>query len=139
MSLRVKRPVSLESMDGATSGDDYGSRIAKLIPAEALGLYGSAVALVNSPNERAETVALWVIVLVCCMLAVIIRYRATLDPATRRPQWTAIVIALVSFLLWLTALGPPTSPIPLPDDLKFAGGLAAMLWGTVVPYFYKGE
>ncbi len=139
MSLRVHRPVSLESMDGTTTGDDYGSRIAKLIPAEALGLYGSAVALVNSPNEAAERAALWVIVLVCCVLTVVIRYRATLDPATKRPQWKAIIIALVSFLLWLTALGPRTSPIPVRDDFKFAGALAALLWGTMVPYFYKGE
>lgn len=138
MSLRIEKPSIHEGVGGG-DGDDWGSRIAKLIPAEALGLYGSAVALVSTPSAQARTNALWVIFAVCCVLTILIRYRATLDPTTKRPAWTAIMIALVSFILWLTALGPPTSPIALPASYAFAGPLAALLWGTVVPYIYKGE
>jgi hypothetical protein len=136
MSLRVTRPSILESV-GGDGGDEWGTRIAKLIPAEALGLYGSAVALVPVASS-ARVGALWVIVLVCCLLTLLIRYRATLDPTTRTPQWPAITISIVSFLLWLVALGAPTSPIALPADLTFAGPLAALLWGTAIPYIYKG-
>ena len=71
--------------------------------------------------------------------AIIDLYRATLDPATNKPAWTAIGIALVSFILWVWALGPPNSPIPVVPDLPTAGPLAALLWGTVLPYIYKGE
>lgn len=139
MSLRINRPVALESVGGGGDpGDDWGTRIAKLIPAEALGLYGSAVALVATPSPSARLGALWVIVAVCCLLTVVIRYRGTLDPATGRPDWTAIAIAIVSFLLWLTAMGGPTSPISLPAAFAFAGPLAALLWGAVVPYLYRG-
>lgn len=140
MTLRIERPgVALESAGGGGGdGDDWGARIAKLIPAEALGLYGSAVALMQTDNAAAKTAALWIVVGICCGLTLLIRYRTTLDPVTRRPQWAAIGIAIVSFLLWLTALGAPTSPIALPPDFTFAGPLAALIWGTIVPYIYKG-
>jgi hypothetical protein len=136
MSLRVAKPSILESV-GGDEGDEWGTRIAKLIPAEALGLYGSAVALIPAASS-ARVGALWVVVLVCCGLTTLLRYRATLDPATRKPQWAAIAISIVSFILWLVALGGPTSPIMLPPDLSFAGPLAALLWGTIVPYIYRG-
>jgi quinol-cytochrome oxidoreductase complex cytochrome b subunit len=140
MSLRIVKPRIQELPGGGgEAGDGWGTRIAKLIPAEALGLYGSAVALVTTNDEQARLIGLWTIVAVCCVLTFLIRYRGTLDPVTKRPGWKAIGIALISFLLWLTALGPPTSPIALPASYAFAGALAALLWGAVVPYFYVGE
>lgn len=137
MGLQINPPSTLEGVEGSDSGDDWGTRIAKLIPAEALGLYGTAVAMVPRESE-ARTMALWVIVLVACVILLMIRYRSAKDPATGKPQVAAIVIALVSFFVWLVALGPPTSPIGLPDDLAFAGPLGALLWGTLVPYLYRG-
>ena len=122
----------------AGEGDEWGTRIAKLIPAEALGLYGSAVALVPA-TAASRGAILWVIVAICCLLTIIIRYRATRDATTREPQILAIGIAVVSFVIWLTALGAPVSPIMLPKDLAFVGPLAALLWGTMVPYLYTGQ
>jgi hypothetical protein len=119
-------------------GDEWGTRIAKLIPAEALGLYGSAVALVPA-TAASRGAILWMIVAVCCLLTVIIRYRATRDATTREPQMMAVGIAVVSFIIWLAALGAPVSPIVLPKDLAFTGPLVALLWGTMVPYFYIGD
>jgi uncharacterized membrane-anchored protein len=138
MTLRILKPRIEEAVGAASEGDDWGSRIAKLIPAEALGLYGSAVALIKTPDPAVRNVALWVIVAVCCGLTIFLRYRATLDPQSRRPQWTAILVSVVSFILWLTALGAPTTPISLPDSMGFVGPLLALLWGTIVPYFYRG-
>lgn len=142
MSLRIIAKTNDEGVAGS-AGDEWSTRIAKLIPAEALGLYGSAVALV--PDTPYRTAALWVIVAVCVALTAIVRYRATRDPLTGKPQITAIGIALVSFLIWLAALGGTASgamtvsPIVLPAGLGFAGSLAALLWGTMVPYFYEGD
>jgi hypothetical protein len=99
--------------------------------------------MVTVPDSPTRQTALWIIVAICCLLTVVIRYRATLDPATGKPQWAAIGISLVSFLIWLVALGgqvaPALSPITLPDGLYFVGPLAALLWGTLVPYIYKGD
>lgn len=144
MSLRIVQKTDNEGV-AQTESDEWSTRIAKLVPAEALGLYGSAVALV--PETPYRMAALWVIVLVCGGLAGIVRYRATRDPLTGKPQVAAIGIALVSFLIWLVALGGSepapgslaVSPIVLPAGLGFAGSLAALLWGTMVPYFYTGD
>lgn len=148
MSLRIAARTDNEGVaaNGNADGDEWSTRIAKLVPAEALGLYGSAVALVPATPHRIA--ALWVIVVVCAGLAGIVRYRATRDPLTGKPQVAAIAIALISFLIWLVALGGTASadagslaisPILLPAGLGFAGSLAALLWGTMVPYFYLGD
>jgi hypothetical protein len=137
MGLQINPPTTLEGVEGADGGDDWGTRIAKLIPAEALGLYGSAVAMVP-PDAQTRQAALWVIVAVACALLILIRYRAVRDPATGRPQILAIAISAVSFFIWLYALGGPTSPYGPPQGMEFTGPLAAFLWGTMVPYFYRG-
>jgi peptidoglycan/LPS O-acetylase OafA/YrhL len=128
----------------AEPGDDWGTRIAKLIPAEALGLYGTAVGLVSSmkTGDKTDPLALVVIALACALLIVIIRYRATRDPETGAPQPIAIAVALISFAIWLWALGATETGIsPLPSDpaRPWPAPLAALLWGAFVPYFYKGD
>ena len=147
MTLRIKNqrpapgvvPESTGTPSVADQGDDWGTRIAKLVPAEALGLYGSAAALVTPPSPSVRTTALIVIALIAAALAVFIRYRSTLDPKTGTPQWSAIIISLISFVLWLVALGPPASPITLPAGLGFIGPVAELIWGTALPYLYRGE
>ncbi len=145
MSLRIIPQTDEEGVAGQ-DGDEWSTRIAKLIPAEALGLYGSAVALV--PDTPYRLAALWVVATICGGLTIVVRYRATRDPRTGAPQVAAIVIALISFLIWLAALGGTAStaagsllvsPIILPTGLEFAGSLVALLWGSVVPYFYTGD
>ena len=137
MGLQINPPSRLEGPE-SDPGDDWGTRIAKLVPAEALGLYGSAAALVPQGNPW-RTLALWIVVLVACGLLVLIRMKSARDPTTNKVQVAAIVISLVSFFIWLVAVGSPPSPIALPETLTFAGPLVALLWGTVVPYFYRGE
>jgi hypothetical protein len=140
MGLQINPPIRLEGPDEMSSGgDDWGTRIAKLIPAEALGLYGSAVGMVKAESD-ARSALLWLIVVVCCVLLVVIRFRSARDPTTGKPQMVAILISLASFLIWLLAIGQPTSPIGWPEPLRDsgAGPLVAFLWGTMVPYFYRG-
>lgn len=138
MGLQINRPIALEGLDEQTSGgDDWGTRIAKLIPAEALGLYGAAIAMVPREAE-ARSMALWLIVAICCFLLILVRYRSTRDPNTGKPQVTGILISLASFFIWLLAIGAPTSPIGWPASLEFFGPLVAFLWGSMVPYFYRG-
>lgn len=143
MSLRVKARSRLEGLEapGGGDADGWASRIAKLIPGEALGLYGTAAGLIN-PGRTDPAVALGLVTLACCIVTVMVRLRATRDPAEGRgPQVVAIVIALVSFLLWVAALGATgqgISPLSGVPGIDYAP-LLALLWGTLVPYFYKGE
>jgi len=113
--------------------DGWAARLAKLIPAEALGLYGAGSALV--PDDK--VVGLWILAAACLVFAGALRYVATQDDAGK-PQIIAVVLALISFVLWVVALQPPSGPVDLGDN-AYLGGLAALLWGTIVPAFYKGE
>ncbi|MCE7796380.1 hypothetical protein LWE61_07370 [Sphingobium sufflavum] len=146
MSLRIVPVTNLETVGGSDPSDGWSTRIAKLIPAEALGLYGTAVAMVHETPYRVA--ALWVIALFCILLVFLIRSQATRDPRTGKPQYRAVLIAILSFVIWLVALGSatgtepgalPVSPIPTLPGLEFVGPLAALLWGTIVPYVYTGE
>lgn len=87
------------------------------------------------PTGRRD--GLWVLAVCWLVLAVALRWWATLDEAGK-PQWAAALIALVSFGLWIVALKPPSSPIGLGANAFYAS-LAALLWGTVLPIFYKGD
>ena len=87
------------------------------------------------PTGRSD--GLWVLAVCCLVLAAALRWRATLDEAGK-PQWAAVLIALVSFGLWIVALKPPSSPIDLGASAFYAS-LAALLWGTVLSIFYKGD
>ncbi|MBO9575337.1 MAG: hypothetical protein J7494_06355 [Sphingobium sp.] len=150
MSLRVERripptrPMNGEEgiEDPGQEGDDWSARIVKLIPAEALGLYGSAVGLIASFAEGEKQAALWLVTAVCALIVVMVRLRATQDKTTGRgPQIKAIGIALISFVIWLAALaatGAQISPFTSIPHIAIAP-LAALLWGTVVPYFYQGD
>lgn len=153
MSLRVKRahapaakPASdLEGLQDAPQpgevGDDWGARVAKLIPAEALGFYGTAVGLVSTGGAGAPRATLVVIALVACVLIFLVRFRATREAGGTEPQLKAIAISLISFLIWLGALaatGEGSSPFPQSWAAPYAP-LAALIWGTLIPYFYKGD
>lgn len=122
-------------------GDGWAARLAKLIPAEALGLYGVASSQVPAAgtefDAQARAVTLWIVVLICLGFSAVIRLRATADGGG--PQWAAVAISVVSFLVWLVALGPPGSPVQLPAGFTFAGPLAAIIWATLVSYFYRGD
>jgi len=114
-------------------GDGWPSRLAKLIPAEALGLYGAGTAIVPTGNKS----GLWVLAAASLLVAAAVRFFATRDD-TGRPQWAAIAIAMVSFALWVTALAPEAGPIDLGANAFYAA-LAALIWATVVPIFYTGS
>src|SRR5262245_7523783 len=88
--------------------ENWPSKIGKLIPAEALALYGFGSTLV--PPEYAPL--LWLLAVVSMVFIFCLRYVAT-KGQTAGAQWWAIIIAEVSFVFWLLALKPPIGPIDL--------------------------
>lgn len=134
MSLRIRKVGATRSRSATDDGGDgYGARIAKLIPAEALGLYGAGQAIV--PVDRAD--GRIVLAVASVVLTAVIRYQATKDEAGN-PQWKAIGVAVVSFILWVLTLRQPVGIVDLGAD-GFYVTLAALIWGVAVPYFYKGN
>jgi hypothetical protein len=130
MGLRIV--ASTAALNTTQEPDGWASRVAKLIPAEALGLYGAGLPLI--PHNRID--GLWALAAVSLVFAGVLRFVATRD-AQGKPQWAAIGIAAVSFALWVTALQPPAGPVDLGANAFYAS-LAALAWGTILPVFYKG-
>lgn len=132
MSLRIVNPAT--GARAVAEPDGWASRLAKLVPAEALGLYGTGQALV--PADRPD--GRMVLAAASLLFAGGLRYLATRDPQTGEPQWPAIIIAMISFSLWVVALRPPAGPFALGAN-SFYAALLALVWGTVLPAIYKGD
>lgn len=136
MTLRIVRSsmrMGLEApMPSKPAPDDWTSRLSKLIPAEALALYGAGTALAGK-----ESSGLWVLAIASLGVAGAVRFMATKE-AGRGPQWAAIGIAMVSFFLWLAALPQEARPFSL-GGMDHMPGILALVWTTVVPIFYKGD
>ncbi len=132
MTLRVikRKPIGFT---GPAADDTWATRVGKLIPGEALGLYGAGLPII--PDHRTD--ALWILVAACLALSIWLRYLATRGE-DGKPQPAAIGIAAISFLLWVCALEPPAGPLSLGEN-AFLVALAALIWGTAVPYFYEGD
>ena len=123
-----------------TAPDGWATRLAKLIPAEALGLYGAATGVLPPmpDNTTLRLVFLIIIAVACLVMSIVIRYKST-SLATGSPQIWAIVISSVSFVIWLMSLGIPNSPIPIPQELAFIPTIIAVLWTTAIGVFYRGD
>ncbi|SFK06545.1 hypothetical protein [Caulobacter sp. UNC279MFTsu5.1] len=122
-----------------TAPDGWATRLAKLIPAEALGLYGAATGVLPPmDNTTLRLVFLIIIAAACLAMSIAIRYKST-SLATGRPQVWAIVISSVSFVIWLMSLGIPNSPIPIPQELAFIPTIIAVIWTTAIGVFYRGD
>ncbi len=118
-----------------TRADDWLTRLAKLIPAEALAFYGTVSGMIPAAEPGRRTYLLVLAVLTAIFTA-FLRLRAT---GPGKPQVGAVAIAVASFLFWAAALPGDASPFPIPADKHWLAGVAAFVWVTVVTTFYKGD
>jgi uncharacterized membrane-anchored protein len=141
MSLRVNGPPLAPGdnpppQDNNTDG--WASRLAKLIPAEALGTYAAVVALIPvSFTGVGRVIALIVVALACIAMLVVVRVKSTSKGGVK-PQVLAIVISAISFVIWTATLGT-NSPIPLPESVAWLPTALAALWVAGVGVFYRGD
>jgi hypothetical protein len=124
----------------AAGGDGlaaYADRLQKLVPAEVISLYLAGSGVIGAPDNAGLLGAVWTVV---CLVGVIaIRVWGTRDsgPAAR-PQWPAVAIAAVSFLIWVYQLGGgPFARAGLYDAR--AASLLLLSWTFFVPLFYRGD
>ena len=121
--------------DSDTPADGYIEKLIKLIPSEAISLYQLGLSLLNT-SAKTQVTAWGIISLLVCIL---FRVKATWKPE-EGPQIVSVVIAAVSFMLW----------VPVVDGKSFFGldinpawsawpTLVMALWVTVSTGLWDGE
>jgi len=148
MSLRIQpRSRSMAAVSGPTTsiragtanaappadaGDSWLTRLVKMVPAEAIGLYGTALPHVEKGRYGLQAAAVMALV-----VALVIRYAAT-NERGKRPQIVPLVYASISFGLWLSTLPEGQSPISVHEDFLYVPTLLTLAWVMVAPLLYKG-
>lgn len=151
MSLRILAPqagteVRSQVAETSTLVDSYMERLVKLVPAEAVAAYPLIKPLAVSVGDWAVWFLSWVLLGV----VVVLRWQTT-SVAGRGPQRTAVVIACVSFVIWVYVLKGdfglssavqtfvPVADTKIADTTEFLSTLALVIWTIVIPVFYRGD
>jgi hypothetical protein len=114
--------------------DTYLSRLIKLIPSEVFALYMVGRGIL--PPSEGKLWLLWT--LIGLVAVIVVRSKATSNPEKRLgPQWKAVVISCVSYLIWLYSLGDVFAIYGL--SFPYVGSLFVLSWTFFVPYFYEGD
>ena len=117
---------------GATipKGDEYFQRLVKLVPIEVLALY------LTFQEIAASWLGVWAVV--CLVLVLFVRTVGT-HQAGKPIQIVSVLVAAVSFVLWVYATGGHFLQIKLPANIPGVTSVSVGVWTFLVPYFYKGD
>ena len=122
------------SQEEHQNADSYLSRVVKLIPGEVMGLYTMAENII--PED--QTIGLVVITLFCAVSVVIIRANLTKDQKTKKsPQWIAVMVSLISFLIWVYCISSLSKTIGIYQ--QWVGTITMACWSFIIPWIYKGD
>ncbi len=120
----------METPYNSQVGDPYLSRLLKLVPAEVLALY------LTFKEVAAGFLGVWATI--CLVLVVVVRTIGNRQ-AGKPIQIAAIIIATVSFVLWLYASGGYLLNVKLPVNSSGVVSVAIGVWTFLLPYLYKGD
>ncbi len=104
-------------------------RVVKLIPTEVTAVY-----LAGRGYAKAEIPTIWPVI--CLVLVFVIRYFGTQPQGGGKPQLGAVLISGVSFVIWVYAMGGQFLSLAVSQDMA---SLAVLVFGAIVPIFYKGD
>jgi hypothetical protein len=113
------------------AADDLGhwmDRLIKLVPSEIVAVYlaGKAYAIAWA--------GVWSII--CLILVLVVRIWGTRS-GSGQPQWPAVAVAAISFVIWVYAMGGQFAGAVLGDP--GIASAAVLIWTVLVPVFYKGD
>ncbi|MHA7229500.1 hypothetical protein ACVT98_09790 [Vibrio campbellii] len=109
----------------------FHNKLTRLVPSESISLYVLAQGLIN--DDEVVLSVLWSIF--CLFIAAFARYKGTKNE-DGSVQWGAIVIASISFILWLYNLGGPFLLVEGFHSPKVAIMLIAA-WTTLTTLYYE--
>lgn len=135
--FRIRRYDTDRDRDAASIDQgfkEYLERLLKMIPGEIVGLYLIGNGFI--PVEDARLHLIWIGI--SLLLLIIVRIYGTRDKANHQPpQFKAILISAVSFLIWVYSLGGAF--ISYQWHYPVYASLAILVWTFSIPIIYKGS
>lgn len=162
--LRVKKPNNFappenagnpESTHNSTDyeGDKYLARLMKLVPGEAVTAYGLASgrlshrpaldktgAVIDGVEVLKNPKMLYALAFGCIALSGVARWHLTKDKLDKKPQKTAVIISMISCMLWIASQkGTYKLDMFQSSIAQDVTVLTTTLWIFATPYFFKGD
>ncbi len=109
--------------------DDYVTKVIKYIPAEIVAAFVTVDGVLRSVQAIPKFVG-WMVFLVLLVLTPLYVWRVTSDPA-KPPATGQIVVATISFFLWVFALGGPFNHLSW--YLPAYGAIVLPIYTVLVP------
>jgi pSer/pThr/pTyr-binding forkhead associated (FHA) protein len=109
----------------------YVERLLKLIPTEVVSIYPVGRALLGNGQD-----GIWAVI--CLIICVVFRCRLTRG-SDGDPQWDAVGISAVSFIIWVYVLGSHLPGFPLPSEYHVWPALAMIAWTTITPTIFMAR
>lgn len=146
MSIGPLRIIRQPRAFGAASDPlkEYWNKLARLAPAEVTGFYLTfrpmiVGALTPQQIPKDSLAPLWPWIGIA--LVIFVRWWATRGEKWWQPQWGAIAISTIAFLLWTITMGHYVAYLSewaFFKDPRVSGALAAV-FTFLAPYLYKGD
>jgi hypothetical protein len=111
-------------------GDPYLARLVLLVPSEVLALY------LTFKETASSFLGTWAAI--CLALVIFVRTVGT-HKAGKSIQLGSVLIATISFVLWIYATGGYLLSWKLPSNYPGVISIAIGVWTFVIPYWYKGD
>lgn len=110
MSRRVVTTQLQATGTGSTSVDGFFDKLIKYIPSDIVAAWIFASSAIKSASSGSSTTLMWVVFAVLLVITPLWTWRWTRAPS-KPPATTQIIIATISFAVWVFALGPPFSSL----------------------------
>lgn len=129
-TLRIKTTQNLQiaGIRDTPRADSYLAQLTKLFPAEIVSIYPVGKSLL-----KAGDLDVWWFALLCAVAIIVVRFIATTPVEGGRPQFVAVAASLISFLLWIVALGDWFLPGSPPMHAAPITAAFALIWTWVAP------
>lgn len=144
-NTKPARPQNLPSGVGSTSPpkpETYSTRLAKLIPIEAITAYGLGTSQLHLDATKKAVLhesSLYYLAAICILVSALVRWKQTQDENGKNPQIIGIIISIISFVLFVSTQ-KGTYGIDIWEWTRNTDvpGLLALSWIFIVPILYKG-
>lgn len=111
-------------------GDMYIARLVKLVPSEVVALY------LAFKEVAAGFLGIWAAI---CLVLVLFVRTVGVHQSGKPIQFTAVIIAAISFILWVYAIGGYFFSLQIPPDSPGIVSVSVGVWTFIVPFLYRGD